>query len=75
MICNEMGKDFDTSTETVAERIGQDKAYIIDSQKGRQELGWRPIIQLNEGLRDVIRWVETNWDEISHQPLEYMHKP
>ncbi|MFZ2073630.1 MAG: GDP-mannose 4,6-dehydratase [Methanoregula sp.] len=75
MICDEMGKDFNSSTTAVAERIGQDKAYIIDSQKARQEMGWCPSIQLNEGLRDVICWVEANWDEISRQPLEYMHKP
>jgi dTDP-glucose 4,6-dehydratase len=75
MICKEMGKEFDSSTKKVAERIGQDKAYVIDSQKSRRELGWNPEIQLNEGLNDVICWVETNWNEISHQPLEYMHKP
>jgi len=75
MICDEMGMDFNSSTRMVAERIGQDKAYIIDSQKARRELGWIPIIQLNEGLRNVVRWVEANWDEISGQPLEYLHKP
>jgi len=75
MICDEMGKDFNSSTKAVAERIGQDKAYVIDSQKARRELGWSPKIQLNEGLRDVICWVEANWDEISRQPLEYMHRP
>ena len=74
MICNEMGKDFNSSTKAVAERIGQDKAYIIDSQKARRELGWNPKIQRDEGLRDVVQWVETNWNEIS-QPLEYKHKP
>lgn len=75
MICDEMGKDFNSSTKAVAERLGQDKAYIIDSQKARRELGWSPKIQRHEGLKDVVQWVETNWDEISRQPLEYMHKP
>jgi len=75
MICEEMGKDIDSCTKTVAERTGQDKAYVIDSTKARGELGWNPKIPLNEGLRDVIRWIETNWNEISCQPLEYVHKP
>jgi dTDP-glucose 4,6-dehydratase len=75
LICDEMGKDFNSCTNAVAERIGQDKAYIIDSSKARKELGWNPKIPLNEGVRDVIRWAETNWDEILRQPLEYIHKP
>lgn len=75
MICDEMGMDFNSAAMTVAERIGQDKAYIIDSQKARRELGWIPTIQINVGLRDVVLWVEANWNEISGQPLEYLHKP
>lgn len=73
LICDEIGKDFNSSTKAVAERIGQDKAYIIDSSKASRELGWNPKIPFNEGLRDVIQWVETKWDEISHQPFEYIH--
>lgn len=75
LICDEMSEDFNSCTKTVAERIGQDKAYIIDSSKARKELGWTPKIQLNEGLKGVVTWVENNWNEISRQPLEYMHKP
>jgi dTDP-glucose 4,6-dehydratase len=74
MICDEMGKDFVSSTKSVAERIGQDKAYIIDSTKAREKLGWTPKIRLMDGLQDVITWIENNWDEIKQQPLEYIHK-
>ena len=75
MICDEMGKNFDSATKTVAERIGQDKAYIIDSSKARKELGWMPEIKLNEGLKNVVAWIDNNWNEIKDQPLEYIHKP
>ena len=74
-ICDIMGKNFDESTEMVAERLGQDKAYIIDSQKARVEFGWHPTILLKEGLEETINWVEKYWLEIQNQPLEYIHHP
>jgi len=75
MICDELGKDYNSFTKTVAERIGQDKAYVIDSSKVRRELNWAPKISLTMGLRDVISWIETDWEDIQKQPLEYLHKP
>ncbi|MNY43530.1 dTDP-glucose 4,6-dehydratase [compost metagenome] len=74
-ICDVMGHRFDDVTETVAERLGQDAAYVIDSTKARRELGWAPQVTLREGVDGVIDWVERYWDEIQLQPLEYKHKP
>lgn len=74
MICDRMGRDFAASTETVGERLGQDAAYVIDSTRARRELGWTPRIGLSEGLAGVIGWVDSRWDEIRQQPLEYIHK-
>jgi len=74
-ICDEMGMDFGSCTKTVAERLGQDKAYVIDSSKARNELNWDTKISLKEGLKGVVTWVERNWAEIDSLPLEYIHKP
>lgn len=74
VICDKMGVAFEKATKTVAERLGQDAAYVIDSSKARREFGWRPDITLQEGISDVIKWVEDNWDEIQKAPLEYVHK-
>jgi len=72
-ICELMGYDFEASTVSVGERLGQDAAYVIDSTKARKELGWHPAVSLEEGLAEVIEWVEGNWEEIQQQPLEYIH--
>lgn len=73
-ICRNMGKDFSQAAEVVAERPGQDSAYVIDSTLARAELGWKPEIGLAQGLSEVSGWVEQYWGEISRQSLEYEHK-
>ncbi|MCL4552847.1 MAG: GDP-mannose 4,6-dehydratase [Candidatus Marsarchaeota archaeon] len=73
-ICDVMGQEFDASTTVVGERLGQDAAYVIDSTRARQELGWSPKISLEEGITGVISWVQDNWKEIQMEPLEYVHK-
>lgn len=75
VMAERMGKTFAEVTEAVAERPGQDAAYVIDSTKARTELGWKPEISLEEGLSDVIDWVDSFWDEIQTQTLDYIHKP
>lgn len=73
-ICTKMGFDFATVTKQVAERLGQDKAYTIDSTKARQELGWSPRISLAEGIAQTTSWVANSFDEIAQQSLVYVHK-
>ena len=73
-ICELIGKDFESCTRTVEERLGQDRAYVIDSSKARETLGWAPRIGLREGLNGVTDWVEEYWDAIQSEPLEYVHK-
>lgn len=74
LICRKMGKSLEECTEIVAERPGQDAAYVIDSSKARRKFGWLPRIGYEEGLADVIDWVEGFWDEIRNQSLAYEHK-
>lgn len=75
LICKRMNADFDATTTKVEERLGQDAAYLVDSTKSRRELGWQPQISLEQGINDVVSWVETNWDTIKQLPLDYIHRP
>lgn len=75
LVCERLGVSFEEATTVVAERPGQDAAYVIESTKARTELGWSPQVSIEEGLSEVVSWVEANWDEIMQQPLEYQHKP
>jgi dTDP-glucose 4,6-dehydratase len=75
MICRLLGRDFGASTTVVGERPGQDAAYVIDSSRARRELGWSPRVSLEEGLAEVVAWVDAHWAQIRRQALEYVHKP
>jgi dTDP-glucose 4,6-dehydratase len=74
MICGKLKKRLEECTETVAERPGQDAAYVIDSTRARQEFGWSPKIPFEEGIAEVARWIDDYWTEISKEPLAYAHK-
>jgi dTDP-glucose 4,6-dehydratase len=74
MICREMKVDFKDAVKIVEERPGKDAAYILDSTKLRQELGWKDRIGLEEGIQETIKWVSDNIKELMRQPFDYIHK-
>ena len=44
----------------VTDRPGHDARYAIDPSRLREELGWRPSVTLEEGLRKTVRWYLDN---------------
>ena len=44
--------------EYVADRLGHDRRYAIDSSKIARELGWRPLRTFETGLPETVRWYE-----------------
>ena len=44
----------------VTDRPGHDARYAIDPSRIREELGWRPSVTLDEGLRKTVRWYLEN---------------
>lgn len=73
-ICVAMGKDFNTATVSVGERLAQDSRYWLDSSKATTELDWHPQTTFEDGVSEVVEWIDTNWDTIINDPLEYIHK-
>ena len=43
----------------VKDRAGHDARYAIDCNKLKQELGWHPSLQFEEGLRKTVEWYLT----------------
>ena len=40
----------------VTDRAGHDLRYAIDSRKLKEELGWEPSLQFEEGIEKTVRW-------------------
>ncbi len=46
----------------VADRPGHDARYAIEPARIRDELGWRPSVTIEEGLRKTVQWYLANED-------------
>ena len=44
----------------VTDRAGHDLRYAIDSRKLKEELGWEPSLQFEEGIEKTVRWYLAN---------------
>lgn len=62
------GAPHDRLITFVTDRPGHDARYAIDPSRIRTELGWRPSVTLDEGLRRTVRWYLDN--EAWWRPLQ-----
>tara|TARA_B100001540_G_C15793399_1_gene636532 strand:+ start:869 stop:1918 length:1050 start_codon:yes stop_codon:yes gene_type:complete len=67
VLCKQMDEilenDEGTSEQLITyvnDRPGHDKRYAIDASKLKNELGWEPSLQFEEGLRKTIWWYMNN---------------
>jgi dTDP-glucose 4,6-dehydratase len=58
----------------VADRPGHDRRYAIDCAKIERELGWKPVVPFEQGLRHTIRWYQDHTDWVAHiRSGDYRH--
>jgi len=66
LILEALGKPHELITY-VADRLGHDRRYAIDSSKIQNQLGWKPIHAPEAGLRETIQWYLDNrpwWEKL-----------
>ena len=61
LILDAMGKD-ESSIKYVEDRLGHDRRYAISNDKITSELGWRPSLTFEEGIKITIDWYLNNQD-------------
>lgn len=49
----------------VTDRAGHDLRYAIDSNKLKNELGWEPSLQFEEGIKETVKWYLENQEWMS----------
>jgi dTDP-glucose 4,6-dehydratase len=50
----------DSLLSHVEDRPGHDRRYALNCEKAERELGWKPQIAFDEGLRQTVDWFKTN---------------
>lgn len=61
----------------VTDRLGHDMRYAIDSRKLRNELGWEPSLQFEEGIEKTVCWYieHQDWmDNITSGEYEHYYE-
>jgi len=61
LLGREEGEDLNLITY-VTDRAGHDLRYAIDSTKLKNELGWEPSLQFEEGIEKTVKWYLDNQD-------------
>lgn len=65
LILEAMGKD-ESSIKFVEDRLGHDRRYAISNDKITSELGWKPSLTFEEGIKLTIDWYLKNQDWIKN---------
>ncbi len=65
LILKQLGRSEDLIT-FVKDRPGHDRRYAIDSTKIERELGWRPVTQFEQGMKETIEWYRSNPAWVEH---------
>lgn len=64
-----LGREEGTSEKLityVTDRAGHDLRYAIDASKLKNELGWEPSLQFEEGIEKTVKWYLDNQDWLDH---------
>ena len=60
-------QDFSNKLITfVTDRAGHDVRYAIDSSKLKNELGWEPSLQFEEGIEKTVKWYLENQEWLNN---------
>lgn len=72
-IINQLDKSEDL-IEHVSDRLGHDVRYAIDNHKIQTELGWKPKINFEKGIKLTIDWYCDNREWMNNiETGEYLH--
>lgn len=70
--------DLDESyIEFVKDRPGHDRRYSLDTSKLRNDLGWNPQVEFEDGIKQTVEWFRNNeswWKEIKSGDYQNYYK-
>ncbi len=75
IICARLRVPFDGLVEITKDRPAKDLAYLMDSTKARQALGWTDAVPFEQGIDATIAWARRHFPALSGLDWSYAHKP
>ena len=67
-------KNFYSLVNIAKDRIGKDDYYNLNSNKIRKELNWRVKVDIDDGLKRTLKWIDNNFAKLKREKLNYIHK-
>ncbi len=62
ILISELGFLIEEKISFVEDRLGHDFRYSLNSNKIRKELGFNPMVDFHEGLRETINWYKDRFE-------------
>jgi len=72
-LCEKRGEEFSQVTQYANDRATQDQRYLLDYSLAQQDLAWQPEIDFATGVEETMQWIDSNWDAVVREPLQYIH--
>ena len=60
------GSSYAERIRFVRDRPGHDRRYAISSEKAMRLLGWRPVVDFDDGLRQAVEWFLSHRSWMEH---------
>ncbi|MGB5791672.1 GDP-mannose 4,6-dehydratase [Poseidonibacter sp.] len=74
LICKELNSNIEDNIEIIEDRVGQDSLYLMNNEKLYKDFKIKPQIKLKDGIKQIITWIEKNYDDLKEFPDYYIHK-
>lgn len=74
MISHELNVNINDCIKITQDRVSQDSLYLLNSEKIYRDFQIKPEINLKNGIREVIKWIDDNYGVLSQCPDYYIHK-
>jgi len=63
---------FDRLCDITPGRTGEDATYWLDSKRIESELGWKPVVTVEEGVQRMMEWGRQNLDFLKNEPVDFV---
>jgi dTDP-glucose 4,6-dehydratase len=72
LVANELNIPFEQLVEMAPDRFGEDSIYWLNSDKIKNDLGWRITVPLQIGVKEMVSWGRQYLKNIEGEPTDFV---